>query len=620
MFLQKLLDPEDERRRRVRRARIVRRNRIKREVAQGLPVRRRRVPQASDYALNLESDTEEEEWSRPKSPFRPTFGGNSEDASPQRQAVGQMQAASQQSTPSPPKSLFSSAGSKASAPRSPMTSAPSTSSEASSPASVLSVSRKSVSKSMSPHIRARWQDVFRQVVFKRHEEILAKDSNRKWRQERFGLLLFAKREYERASLHLNKAISLGATSSICWRRLAESYYHMWEDNSEWDILWACRAAYEQALNHVEVACNPLVLFTYARVLEQLGSYTGALTICALILQTFPKFEQLREVKLRFVLLQRYQLFSSSSSDSAAVSAKLAVLTKCIGYTQELLLDEAITEVSFHALSDADSKYINTNVVFQGHRHINVMYLHTRLNEMLAEIWPASLSDSQAQPPPVAKPKLVHVSVDVLFQELYKLAMKNSEVAPPPGVKWKSWKSRSETYTALAEYFRTQGDSVLASDALSRSLELLEVIPQESDGTAKANLWRGMTEEQRHKRIALYLVLARNYYQCNQMEKAIRSMEAVFDLDPLDAEARASLVEWFPAKWQYVMPYILIFFSPQANASHLATKPDTDWSWKTPARYKLRVCFAVFGIASVLCYGVEKYYVQRSSGIVKIRIT
>lgn len=108
------------------------------------------------------------------------------------------------------------------------------------------------------------------------------------------------------------------------------------------MLWACRAAYEQALNHVEVACSPLALFTYARVLELLGSYTGALTICASILQTFPKFEQLREVKLRFVLLQRYQLFSSTSE----TSAKLAGLKKCTGYTQELLLDKAITEVGF----------------------------------------------------------------------------------------------------------------------------------------------------------------------------------------------------------------------------------------------------------------------------------
>ncbi|OWZ04357.1 hypothetical protein PHMEG_00023756 [Phytophthora megakarya] len=127
-------------------------------------------------------------------------------------------------------------------------------------------------------------------------------------------------------------------------------------------------------------------------------------------------------------------------------------------------------------------------------------------------------------------------------------MKNSEVAPPPGVKWKYWKAHNETYTKFAEYFRAQGEHVLACDALSRSLELLDALPTESN--KPANLWRGMTEDQRRKRIAVYIVLARTYYQCNQMEQAIRSMEAVFDLDPLHAEARANLVEWFPEKWQY----------------------------------------------------------------------
>lgn len=47
-----------------------------------------------------------------------------------------------------------------------------------------------------------------------------------------------------------------------------------------------------------------------------------------------------------------------------------------------------------------------------------------------------------------------------------------------------------------------------------------------------------------------MVLGRTYYQSNQMEKAIRSMEAVFDMDPLHQEARASLAEWFPDKWKY----------------------------------------------------------------------
>lgn len=174
--------------------------------------------------------------------------------------------------------------------------------------------------------------------------------------------------------------------------------------------------------------------------------------------------------------------------------------------------------------------------------------------MLGELSTTQSAGTAGRSPAMLQPKLAHVNVDILFQELYKLAMKNSEVAPPPGVKWKSWSSCSETYTVFAEYFRAQGESVLASDALSHSLELLEALPPESNSSEKSvNLWRCMTEEQRRKRISVYVVLARNYYQCNQMEKAIRSMEAVVDLDPLHAEARASLVEWFPAKWQYVTP-------------------------------------------------------------------
>lgn len=196
MFLQKLLDPEDERRRRVRRARIVRRNRIKREVAQGLPVRRTRVPKASDYALTLD---EPEEWTEPtpkSSPFRPTFGGNSTDESAyQRQTVKQIRASA--ASTSPTKSLFSTTK--------PQTSATNEESTSTGP---ISPSRESISRSMSPHIKAKWIEVFQQIIFQRHEEILAKDPNRKWRQERFGLLLFSRQEYARASEHLNKAVSL----------------------------------------------------------------------------------------------------------------------------------------------------------------------------------------------------------------------------------------------------------------------------------------------------------------------------------------------------------------------------------------------------------------------------
>ncbi|KUF97221.1 hypothetical protein AM588_10008131 [Phytophthora nicotianae] len=410
MFLQKLLDPEDEQRRRIRRARIVRRNRIKREVAKGLPVRKPRLPRA----LNLDSEAETEEWSEPKSPFRPTFGGNLDGSEQQQQAVNPLRIAAQQSA----KPLLSSAATKSLVPRPFNTNALPIL-----PESVPAGSHKRISQ----HIRAKWQEVYQQVVFNRHEEILTKDPNRKWRQERFGLLLFAKGEYARASEHLSKALTTRSQTSL--------------------------------------RSSP----TLSTLLTN-GSCSKA----------------------------------SSTNEMHRIH-------------QELLLDKVITE---------------------GPRYITVMYLHTRLNEMLQDLSTPS--------PVISKPKQGHINVDVLFQELYKLAKKTSEVTPPSGIKWKAWMTRSETYTIFAEYFRSQGESILASDALSRSLELLE----ESESSQKpANLWRGLTKEQRQKRVALYVVLARNYYQCNQMEKAIRSMEAVFDLDPLHAEARACLVEWFPTKWQ-----------------------------------------------------------------------
>ncbi|RLN71978.1 hypothetical protein BBJ28_00022780 [Nothophytophthora sp. Chile5] len=505
-----LVDPEEERRRRVRRARIVRRNRIKRETAQGLPVRYPRVPRASNLALTLDNESSHEDWEEPSSPFRPTFGGNSDQSQQHERAVAQINQAAASIQPSisftkPPAPLAE-----------PQTPINPTAALTKPPASALIPSEQpKKSESVAPHVRARWQRALQQVVFKRHEEILTKDPNRKWRQERFGLLLYGHQEYERAAQHLSKAISLGSTSSLCWRRLAESYYYLWEQTSEWDVLWSCRTAFEQALTHVEVACSPLALFMYAQVLQLLGSYTASLTVCAMVLQTFPAFKQLREVKLRFVLLQRYQLFTSTSVDTPArggseVVAALGretLLIKCIGYTQELLLDKAIIETST-----------------------------------------ASASNTAAIAPEI---QLARTSIDVLFQQLYKLACKDPHLAAPSGVTWRSWKTRNETYTAFAEYFRARGEVILAADALSRSLELLEALPLESNSNGKAaRPWEGISEDQRRKRIAVYVVLARNCYQCNQMEKAIRAMEAVIQLDPLHAEARASLTEWFPTKWQY----------------------------------------------------------------------
>lgn len=204
--------------------------------------------------------------------------------------------------------------------------------------------------------KTRWRDVVHQVVFSRHEEILSKDPNRKWRQERFGLLLFDKKQYERAVKHLALAITLGASSSTCWRRLAQSHFHTWEATNDWDTLWDAKAAYEQAMNHLEMACNPFALLEYANVLEVLGIYTGALSVCASILQTFPRFQQLHRVMIRFVMLQRYQIFSaggSLDSEGGALVSSLgtmqaiereSMLLKCIGYTKVLLLDKQIAEV------------------------------------------------------------------------------------------------------------------------------------------------------------------------------------------------------------------------------------------------------------------------------------
>lgn len=214
---------------------------------------------------------------------------------------------------------------------------------------------------MKPLVLRRWQDAVDRVLVSRHEEILSKDDGRKWRQERLGLRLFARKEYEKAARHLNKAISLGASSGACWRRLAQCQWRHWQQSGEWTALWDCRIAYEQALTHFEVACSPIALFEYSHALEALGDYSDALSVCETILMTFPKFQQRKQVVLRYVLLQRYQLFSTlgSTSDTrqgdqsqrgpngdtgTASIDRHTVLLKCIRYTKELLLDKAMSEV------------------------------------------------------------------------------------------------------------------------------------------------------------------------------------------------------------------------------------------------------------------------------------
>jgi hypothetical protein len=101
------------------------------------------VPRASDYALNLDSEAETNAWSEQRSPFKPTFGGNTDDSA--HQTVNRTSAASPQST-SPTKSLFAPSSKARSSPAN----VSSTLSEASPPASELPGSNSSPSRMLSP--------------------------------------------------------------------------------------------------------------------------------------------------------------------------------------------------------------------------------------------------------------------------------------------------------------------------------------------------------------------------------------------------------------------------------------------------------------------------------------
>jgi len=373
MFLQRLvMDPEEERRRRLRRARIVRRNRIKREVAMGLPVRVRRVPRPTTPVFDGAEDLTgwHDPFEVPTSPFRPTFGADGDGTRPPRSdMVHVSQFRSKQFVPSQPTAKRQ-ARVKPESPSPSTLTAVNTAVKASdeaieTPSPVpLPPPRPTAivpSRQMKPQVLRRWQNAVDQVLVRRHEEILSKDADRKWRQERLGLRLFVRKEYEKAARHLAKAVSLGASSGTCWRRLAQCQWRHWELSGEWTALWDCRIAYEQALTHVEVACSPIALFEYSHALEALGDYSDALSVCTAILTTFPKFQQRKQVVLRYVLLQRYQLFSTleSTSDTrqsdqsqqapggdtvAASIDRHTVLLKCIRYTKELLLDKTMSEV------------------------------------------------------------------------------------------------------------------------------------------------------------------------------------------------------------------------------------------------------------------------------------
>lgn len=359
-----LLDPEEVRRRKRLRARIIRRNRIKKEIEQGLePSLHRKGYEPSNTRVTDDA-----------SDFAPTFGGDSDQRghAQDRYVTGTLRTSYKAVDHNPPSSRQATLGRKphtqlgpsvaggiythdvSSAPVPSQANGKTETSVASSTHQVRSlfashagsVSMPALSLAIATKARMRWQDAYRRAAFQRHEEILAKDPKRKWRQERFGYLLFERQEFERAVKHLTLAITLGATSSTCWRRLAQSHFHAWQAKGDWNTLWDAKGAYEQALNHVEIACNPFALFEYARVLEMLGVYTGALSVCASILQTFPRFQQIEQVKIRFVLLQRYQIFSPAGAVVTAMEAieKEAVLLKCIEYTKSLLLSKPIAEV------------------------------------------------------------------------------------------------------------------------------------------------------------------------------------------------------------------------------------------------------------------------------------
>lgn len=370
MFVRKLLDPEEVRRRKHLRARILRRNRIKKEVTRGLEPKLHRVPYQPKHR-----EPSEDGWQETaNSMFVPTFGGNSDqnERLQDRYVAGTLRTsyhpAVRAESPVPKqtttrKKQLHAADEHSADDRIPAASTYGTDVSAVPPGpsqepkvSTLPLAQVSPpvvapTKRMISKAKARWHDTFQQVIFNRHSEILAKDPNRRWRQERFGLLLFEKKDYAKAAKHLTLAIALGASSSVCWRRLAQCHFYVWEEKGEWDSLWDSKGAYEQAMNHLEIACNPYALFEYARVLEVLGIFTGALSVCASILQTFPRFRLLHKVMFRFVLLQRYQIFASAPLAGSAVPLgsmeaieKESMLIKCVGYTNTLLLEKQIAEV------------------------------------------------------------------------------------------------------------------------------------------------------------------------------------------------------------------------------------------------------------------------------------
>lgn len=355
MLLNALSSSDETKRRRRLRARILRRNRIKKEIAQGLEPKLHRIPKPprDDYH-DVVVD------------FQPAFGGNSdawnrESSGGHRNGMLRSRIAKSH-VPQQPQVKQRNAGQMKAAQRDPVLAPESPSAAESSPAQAVPLPYQVVQKTLilqSPRkpanllARARWHRAYDQIVFDIDDKSLRDLPDQQWRQERFGLLLFAKQEYSLSYKHLCRAVELGATSSTCWRRLAQCYFRLWQETGDWDHLWEAKVSYEIALNHLEITCNPFALFEYVHVLEALGVYTKALHVCSALLQTFPRFQQLLEVKYRFVLLQRYHLFTASITSTALVSSnsveaieKEALLTKCVSYTNELLLENTFAEVRY----------------------------------------------------------------------------------------------------------------------------------------------------------------------------------------------------------------------------------------------------------------------------------
>lgn len=170
-------------------------------------------------------------------------------------------------------------------------------------------------------------------------------------------------------------------------------------------------------------------------------------------------------------------------------------------------------------------------------YVSVLYMHARLNELLAVSTTAAGGGATAA-------KAAQSNADRSFEELFKIAIARTFVAPSPGLTWKAWITKSDTYIAWAGYFHDRNETIPATDALSKALDLLEAPLARAATDARLD-----TSEQSRSKLSLYLALGRTYYQCNQMERAIRSMETVFQMDRYHEEARASLAAWFPAKWK-----------------------------------------------------------------------